>query len=532
MNSHSIILAFQLLALVALFINLLFVLRQKPTPMQNHLAVLLISTIIMFVSYIMEMRSRTLQEVELAASVAYMGKPFIMLYSFMFIATFYDIKVDKYLFFLLNIFCSAIFVLVYTNPSHHLYYGTTAYDGSLPYSPLISTHGKLYNIYVYSAVIFFTACLIVIIKGYLKNRTRDNLKISLFMSLMVVFGLLGYVTYLLDFIEGYDTTLIGIFGSTICLSVMFFKYRIFDVLEYAKNEALQDSSVGLIVLNQSNNVMYSNLVGDYITKKLGIERIKDVSEKGENIPLGEKIYFVRTKNIKMSNKYFGKSIEISDITISYNYQQRLEHDVEQRTEKIENIQREIIGSFASIVEARSVETGEHIVRTREYVEITAKALKERGLYTDILTDQYINTLANVAPLHDIGKISVPDSVLNKPGKLTPEEFEIMKIHANEGAKVIEKTMRGVEEHDYVEMAIEVALRHHEWWNGKGYPDGLSGKDIPLSARIMALADAYDALISSRVYKPPLTKEQAIEIIKQESGTHFDPEIAQIFVSII
>ncbi len=530
MSTQSIIMGIQIIALVVLFINLLFVVRQEASSMQNYLIILLISTILMFVGYIMEIRANSLECAELGAAAAYLGKPFIMLYSAMFICAFYGFKVSSFVFHLLNVFCTSFYILVYTNSKHHLYYGTTAYDGSRPFSPLITTQGSLYFTYIVTAVLFFVACLILIIRGYLKNKTKENLKISLLMSLMVVCGILGYATYLGNVIKGYDTTILGVFGSVICLSVMFFKYRIFDVLSFAKNEALMDSSVGLVVLNQSDSVLYSNYVGSLLMKKVGLEILKKIDEKGENIFFDGRVYSVKTKLFHMKNQYYGKSIEASDITISFNYQQQLEHDVEERTQQIENIQREIIGSLASIVEARSFETGEHIVRTREYVELTAKALKKRGLYANILTDSYITLLSEVAPLHDIGKITTPDSVLNKPGKLTAEEYEIIKNHTKEGAIVIEKTMRGVERHEYVEMAIEIALYHHEWYDGSGYPAGLKGKDIPLAARIMALADSYDALISKRVYKPPFTKEQAINIIKEESGTHFDPDVVEAFLS--
>ena len=136
----------------------------------------------------------------------------------------------------------------------------------------------------------------------------------------------------------------------------------------------------------------------------------------------------------------------------------------------------------------------------------------------------------VAPLHDVGKIVVPDYILKKPGRLTPEEFEQMKRHASEGGRVVREVLNGVADEEYLSFASDVAACHHEKWNGKGYPNGLSGEDIPLPARIMAIADVYDALTSKRCYKEAMPPEKAFEIIREDAGTHFDPFLAEVFIN--
>ena len=149
---------------------------------------------------------------------------------------------------------------------------------------------------------------------------------------------------------------------------------------------------------------------------------------------------------------------------------------------------------------------------------------------DVLTDEYIDSVIKSAPLHDIGKIRISDSILNKPGKLTDEEFEIMKQHTTYGAQVIEQCISTLPGSNFLGEAKNIAKYHHEKWNGKGYPEGLSGEDIPLSARIMAVADVFDALISKRVYKDAFSFDKAMEIIKEDSGTHFDPKVAEAFLA--
>ena len=200
-------------------------------------------------------------------------------------------------------------------------------------------------------------------------------------------------------------------------------------------------------------------------------------------------------------------------------------------EQVADMQTGMITLMADIVENRDDNTGGHIRRTANYVEHIAKELKKQGAYKDILTDEYMKDLIVAAPLHDIGKIHIPDSVLNKPGRLTDEEFAVMKTHTTAGRELLDHAKDEIGEYSYLTMAIEMAAYHHEWWNGKGYPYGISGEDIPLCARIMAVADVFDALCSKRVYKDPMPLEKAYSIIREESGTHFDPKVVDAFFAV-
>ncbi len=162
------------------------------------------------------------------------------------------------------------------------------------------------------------------------------------------------------------------------------------------------------------------------------------------------------------------------------------------------------------------------------MESIAKELKKQGVYSDILVDSYLSDMVVAAPLHDIGKIHIPDAVLNKPGKLTDEEFEVMKTHTTVGEELLTRAKEELGESEYLNTAVEMAAYHHEWWNGKGYPYGRSGEEIPLCARIMAVADVFDALMSKRCYKNAMPLEKAYAIIREESGTHFDPAVVEAF----
>ena len=192
---------------------------------------------------------------------------------------------------------------------------------------------------------------------------------------------------------------------------------------------------------------------------------------------------------------------------------------------------EMVMGFATLIESRDSSTGGHVKRTTQYVKLLAEGLKNRGYYAEILTKDYMKNLLKAAPMHDVGKIAVPDAILQKPGRLTPEEFELMKLHAQKGGEIIQESFSRMGNEEFLEMACEIARHHHEKWNGKGYPDGLKRKEIPLCARIMAIADVFDAVSADRCYRKALPLDTCFEIIQEGSGQDFDPIPAEIFLDM-
>ena len=203
----------------------------------------------------------------------------------------------------------------------------------------------------------------------------------------------------------------------------------------------------------------------------------------------------------------------------------------QRNHDIQMTQDITIMSLASLAETRDNETGAHILRTQNYVRSLALELQKLPEFSQQLDDSTIDLLYKSAPLHDIGKVGIPDAILLKPGKLTDDEFEIMKEHASLGAESLERAVGDQTETSFLRYAREIANSHHEKWNGSGYPQGLAGEDIPLSGRLMAVADVYDALISKRVYKPAFSHDKAMEIIQAGREQHFDPRIVDAMFRI-
>lgn len=221
-----------------------------------------------------------------------------------------------------------------------------------------------------------------------------------------------------------------------------------------------------------------------------------------------------------------------------NYQTTLEERVEAQTKKIKEqalerirMQESVIEGMAAIIESRDNSTGEHVRNTKRYVSMMADYMLENNIYPEEVDEKFTVYIRNAAPLHDVGKILISDVILNKPGRFTPEEFEIMKTHAFLGGDIVEKILAGNAEPELLQMARDIVCCHHEKWDGSGYPRGLRGSEIPLSARIMAVADVFDALVCKRVYKEAMAEEHAFSILREDAGKHFDPVLVDVFFAI-
>lgn len=290
------------------------------------------------------------------------------------------------------------------------------------------------------------------------------------------------------------------------------------------------------------DIMMPGISGYDVCRKLKAD------EKTEDIPI---IFLTAMSDIKSKTQafeagaidYITKPFEIMEVKARvqthlslqlarmelYSQKDVLEDKVQERTKELSLTQETTIEAMAFISEYRDPETGGHIKRTKNYVRTLAEKLRLIPKYSEQLSDEVISQLYNSAPLHDIGKVGIRDEILLKEGKLTSEEYNEMKTHAVIGFSALQSASFRLGNNSFLKYAMELARNHHEKWDGTGYPDGLSGEEIPLSARIMAVADVYDALISKRTYKPAFSHEKAVSLIREARGTHLDPEIVDVFL---
>jgi response regulator RpfG family c-di-GMP phosphodiesterase len=260
----------------------------------------------------------------------------------------------------------------------------------------------------------------------------------------------------------------------------------------------------------------------YVTKKAGNLLSCDVKSKsGKTISLE----IVASPILDKSGHFVGYRNVGRDVS----ERKRLERDLLESFNNVQNARTATILGLAKLAEYRDKETGSHLERMREYGFILAQEMAKMKPYREYITPEYINDIYNSAILHDIGKVGIPDAILLKPGKLTPEEFEIIKTHATLGGDALRAIEAQIPGQTFLTLSKEIAYYHHEKWDGSGYPKGLRGEHIPLSARIIALADVYDALTSKRTYKEAFSHEKALNIIVKNRGTHFAPDVVDAFL---
>ena len=515
MDTVFIIKAIMIASIGILFFLFVYAKLQKPSEMQKYITIGIVGMMLMLFGTFLEMSSRSLDGAYYGTIMCYMGQPFLIASSLLLICTFYGVRIRKWVEALMMGVAILFTLMVVTNPYHHLYYTAVGFDQYKKYSPLIHVHGPLYALNVALMVVYVMGITFITIRGYRNTKSALKRRLSIYAGLMILSSVVGFILYSIGVGDGFDTTMFGLTAASIFMTLLFFKCRAFDIVDMSKNYALDNSTAGLMIYDDVDNLVYQNDFAQEVLRSINLNnKLFELPEGKKIIKKEPNIYSISVVDIRHKKDYLGKCIEIQDITVSYKYSERLEQAVEEATERIENIQRTIVASFASLVEARSVETGDHIKRVSEYAGMIARNLQKEGKYPEILTDDYINMLVHSAPLHDVGKISIPDAILLKPSKLTTEEFEIMKTHAQLGADIIKNTMEGLETEEYVKMGIDIAAHHHERWDGNGYPDKLKAEEIPLSARIIAVADCYDAMTSERCYKEAFPVVSAMRFIRE------------------
>lgn len=525
----------QYIGIGVLIVEICYTFFRKQSKLQSYLLLLLIALLLNYVGYSMELQACNVYEALSAVKISYMGKPFILLFMFFLVAEYCRIKLPKWLaggMLLMQFFITA---LVHTCEHQTLFYTSIEFTEEGVFPHIVFGHGIFYNIYILIILAYVAAMAVMCISSLKKNVSgRRRLQISLFLVIVIVnIAMLG--VYLSGITQGYDCTLVGYLIATVIFSLSIFRLDIFDTVDLAKDQAISMLRDGIIVFSNYNEVLYRNrratlLLPEIKTHMTFSQDPKELipTDDDDHLFYEDKVYELDDRQIQKDDACYGRMFVLHDVTDSYHYMSRLEQEVENKTEHIRMIQRRITLGMADMIESRDNNTGGHVKRTSDVIKIFVEELKlceNEGRYSA----EFYDNVINAAPMHDLGKIAVSDAILRKPGAFTPEEYAEMKTHAAKGAQIVEQVLRGVEDEAFLQIAINIAHYHHEKWDGSGYPDGLKGTQIPFEARIMALADVFDALVSKRCYKERMSYEKAFAIIEESLDSHFDRELGHHFL---
>ena len=433
--------------------------------------------------------------------------------------------------------------------SQTLYYSSIALEQYNDYSILVKENGPLHILYpllIIGDVLAITGILIYCHTRKQNVSKRTSLTL-LFLNVITMSFYFGQKVFDIPY-DIYDVAYI--FVEFIIL-ILIRRIGMYDISKSVADSINENSNYGYIILDKKHRYMGSNPTARIFLPEINNVRIDSKLSKDAAPILYNKLtrwtsepdkdsqssINTESRHLTCSIKQLniGHLIELIDITQQHkyvtllnSYNSNLEKEVAAKTERIELLQDKLILGMSDMIENRDSNTGGHVKRSSLAIRIFMDELKKHNDKYNF-DDQFFKNIIKAAPMHDLGKIGVDDRILRKPGKFTPEEFAEMKTHSSKGAKIVGQILEGVDDSNFREIAINVAHYHHEKWNGQGYPCGLKGTDIPVEARIMALADVFDALVSKRCYKDKMNFDEAFRIIEESLGSHFDPDLGEIFL---
>jgi len=467
-----------------------------------------------------------------------------------------NMRFPKILATIMTVYSSVVLFFVFTNDYTKLYYKEVKLVSANGYNYLSTVYGPLHALYL-GVMVFYVVFILFFLVGIFLKRRKISQKTVLGMSLV---GLEVIVLYVVEKVFDLKTSVIsiGYLVAMVYIIRYFDRINMYDMSANIINSIEERGEYGYIVFDNKMRYVSANgyikeifpeinqwkvdhsvtpseskLYNEIVEYFLQMEWKNNSQNKV--VEADDRFYEVSIRTLSHGRKKTGYLIELMDRTVeqSYykkieNYNEALQQEVEEQTKNILHIKDMMVLGMADMVESRDNNTGGHIKRTSAIVDVFSKRLAD---YCDELEidGSFLKLVAKAAPMHDLGKIAIDDDILRKPGKFTEEEYNEMKRHTTEGARIVSSILEGVEDDEFVEIAKNVALYHHEKYNGKGYPTGVSGEQIPIEARIMALADVFDALVSERCYKKAFTFDQAFEIIRNDLGEHFDPHLGKIFI---
>lgn len=520
-----------------------------------HITLTFVLVPIANLGYALVATSRNLEEALVATKMAYIGGCYLMLIIMLAVYALCFIDIDRKIRFALLCLSTAAFLAVLTIGKSPLYYESVELIQFGGAAALEKTYGPAHTGFIILEVAYFISCLGAVIYSYLyKNQvSRKNLRL-LFLTVVVAmacfFGGRGIAPKVELLPIAYNL------GLVVYL-VIAYRLTLYDVTDTGMDSLLQTDETGFASFDYKFNYLGSNETAKSVFPELREITVDEPLSSNEYMAATALPWLRAFVADETQNEFLyerdGKSIKIVVHTLYSGTRKRgyqlfmvddtenqryikllngfnatLQDEVQKKTAHIVEMHDNLVMSMAMMVESRDNSTGGHIRRTSEGVRLLIEQMKKGGAYA--LSDEFCHDVIKAAPMHDLGKIAVDDAVLRKPGRFTPEEFEAMKGHAAEGARIVHDILHDTDDESFKTVAENVAHYHHERWDGSGYPEGLAGEEIPLEARIMAIADVYDALVSKRVYKEAMSFEKADSIIMEGMGSQFDAGLQDAYVA--
>lgn len=507
-------------------------------------------------------QSETIGEALVGLKFTYIGGCFILLAAMFLIFNICGVNINPWIRGSLVLVSTLVYVSSLTIGHTSLFYKTTptlAFSSDGVGYIADKNYGVMHTMFYALVISYYLATIAVLVYSFIKKKQVSR-KVLVLVVISVTIAFVGFfggrlVTKVMGFNE------VELLPATYNLGMILYlviasRLRLYDASDSVTDSLVQRGDTGFVsfdskkrylgsndtakqMIEEINTYIVDHEVSEHpIAKEYILPLIESFKQDNNNdkcfVELNNKTYLLHMGQLKVGLFYKGYQLLISDdtqnqefIKLIQNYNSQLEKEVAEKTQGILDLQNKLVLGMATMIEGRDNSTGGHIKRTSDCMRMLIETMREEGFPG--LTDSFCFNIVRAAPMHDLGKITIDDAILRKPGKFTPEEFAIMKTHAAEGARIVKQILDGTDDTEFMKLAINVAHYHHERWDGSGYPEGLKGEEIPFESRVMAVVDVYDALVSKRVYKEKMTFEQADKIILEGMGSQFDKALEPYYL---
>ncbi len=498
----------------------------------------------------------------MATKIEYIGGCFLILFINLSVFRLCNINIKRWIRAILFLSTVIVYGSVLTIDRYPLFYKAISFNRIGDDVKIIKEYGFMHTVFYLMLMIFFAIGIGTIIYTYMLEKPVSRW-ILLLLFLPEMLSIFAFAGSRFLFKTSEILPYFYIVAQLVYL-IIIRRMALYDIIDTVIESMAETGETGFISLDMKHKYLGSNETAQRILPALNRMPIDKRVESNQELrktvchwlkhfendnTSNQNLYIVRDKENENNNiiyivdinylyygsKKRGYQLILRDdtknqqyINLLDNYNSQLEDEVEKKTAKIVEMHNNLILSMAVVVESRDNSTGGHVRRTSDVVRMLIDEIKKDNKFN--LSDEFCRDLIKAAPMHDLGKIAVEDNVLKKPGRFTDEEFEKMKTHAAEGAKIVHEILKDTDDENFKKIAENVAHYHHERMDGSGYPEGLKGEEIPLEARIMAIADVYDALVSKRVYKESMSFEQADKIMMESMGNHFDKRLEEYYVN--